>query len=206
MLFGGATNVLGFLASMSSSPTALLGAGAAGQGAFDLAAAAEGQGTNAQATASGSAGAGGSWWSSPGTMNALLTAQGQSGVGASTMTGFNQPFTTLDPLTDPSAAQGGLTNPGGFLAGLEGSQGFGDPTGAAQTTTNPDGTTTVTYPDGSIFTLPAASADTSATPGAGFAPTSPTIAPTTYAANLLDNLIARQTQMFTVGQSLSTMA
>jgi hypothetical protein len=115
MLFlsGVASNVLDYLTAMQSPSqgTPPAGATSSAQGLFDSGSSGD---ANAGTATSGTAGpsdppataSSQPWWSSPGTMNALLAVQGQSGVGASAGGGGSQLFASLENDLGSGSATG----------------------------------------------------------------------------------------------------
>lgn len=149
------------------------------------------------------------WWSTLGSANSLLGAQGQSGVGNNTTSSLNQLFASLESsagisVSNPSDGSG---NSNGDVCGSGDGGGqsgtVGQPT--SQTVTNADGstTTTLTYSDGSTVTMTTPAAPN----GSATGPTSGTSS-NAFAGNMLERLIQQQAQLFApaAGKALSTLA
>jgi hypothetical protein len=171
---GAAGSVLGLLSALqSTSPSGQTGSATEGvdsnsnQSLFSLSA-------PTSTTPTGSSGGGG-WWSSPATMDALLSAQGQSGpdaAGGASGSGvsgiasierfLSTPETQLGAVSsaDPSGATSdSVESQGGHHHGHHGGieqllQSLDSQSGTSQTSTNADGstTTTITNADGSTTT------------------------------------------------------
>jgi len=171
---GAAGSVLGLLSALqSTSPSGQTGSATEGvdsnsnQSLFSL-------NTPTNATPTGSSGGGG-WWSSPATMDALLSAQGQSGPdatggasgsGASGIASIERflstPETQLGTASSadpPGATSDSVQGQGGHHHGHHGGieqllQSLDSQSGTSQTSTNADGstTTTSTNADGSTTT------------------------------------------------------
>ena len=228
---GAAGSVLGLLSALqSTSPSGQTGSATEGvdsnsnQSLFSL-------NTPTNATPTGSSGGGG-WWSSPATMDALLSAQGQSGPdatggasgsGASGIASIERflstPETQLGTASSadpPGATSDSVQGQGGHHHGHHGGieqllQSLDSQSGTSQTSTNADGstTTTITNADGStVTTTTPACSDSSASSGTSGA-TGTAGSSTASTGNLLERLIQQQAQIFgatTVGHTLSTTA
>jgi hypothetical protein len=217
---GAAGSVLGLLSALqSTSPSGQTGSATEGvdsnsnQSLFSL-------NTPTNATPTGSSGGGG-WWSSPATMDALLSAQGQSGPdatggasgsGASGIASIERflstPETQLGTASSadpPGATSDSVQGQGGHHHGHHGGieqllQSLDSQSGTSQTSTNADGSTVTT-------TTPACS-DSSASSGTSGA-TGTAGSSTASTGNLLERLIQQQAQVFgatPVGHTLSTTA
>ena len=234
-LAGAASNVLDYLGSLQQSAWnglagSAAGSTAAGQGMFSFAPPTTANPADAASFATN--GSNNGVWSTPGTMNALLSEQGAASGGTSALlaqtSGQNAPVQGLNSPTQGSPVQGHgghhHGHHGGGIASLL--QSLGDESGTSQTTTNTDGstTTTITYADGSTVALtmpPASSTPTSSSTASTSTSSSSSTGPTTSTAstssnssnstsgvaNLLERLIQQQAQMFAAaaGQNVSTV-